>query len=247
MRWPLRGPTDPVEVLAHRGGTGPWRENTLEAFAAALGLGADGVELDVRRSVDGKLVVHHDAEIPGVGLIHEQGADQLPAWVPTLSQALSACAGSIVNVEIKNIPTDPGYDPADRVAIDVATVLHEGAGPTERWPAHVVVSSFWPDTLTGVRGVQGDGPGAVPLALLVHPSFDASAALDTATELGCASLNPHHSRVTAELVGRAHERGLAVMTWTVNSPDDIDAVVGAGVDAIITDTVTDTLAHLGRP
>jgi len=247
MPWPLRRPHDPVAVLAHRGGTGPWHENTLEAFSGALDLGADGVELDVRRSADGELVVHHDAEIPDAGLVHELRGGQLPTWVPTLSQALVVCAGSIVNVEIKNIPTDPGYDPADRVATDVATLLAEGAGPARRGPAHIVVSSFWPDTLAAVRARQGDTPDATALALLVHPALDASAALDTAAALGCAALNPHHSQVSAELVGRAHDRGLAVATWTVNSPDDIDAVVGAGVDMVITDTVADTLAHLGRP
>ena len=81
-RWPRRHPDGPVMVLAHRGGAGPWRENSLEAFSVALALGADGVELDVRRSADGELVVHHDAEVPGSGLIHERRRDQLPAWVP---------------------------------------------------------------------------------------------------------------------------------------------------------------------
>ena len=70
LRWPRRGPADRVAVLAHRGGTGPWHENSLEAFTAALRFGADGVELDVRLSADGELVVHHDAEVPGAGLVH---------------------------------------------------------------------------------------------------------------------------------------------------------------------------------
>jgi glycerophosphoryl diester phosphodiesterase len=53
--------------------------------------------------------------------------------------------------------------------------------------------------------------------------------------------------VTTELVDRAHTRGLAVVTWTVNTPAEIDAVVIAGVDVVITDSVAATLAHLGRP
>jgi glycerophosphoryl diester phosphodiesterase len=82
--------------------------------------------------------------------------------------------------------------------------------------------------------------------LLVHPALDALAALDTAETLGCVALHPHHSQVDAALVERAHGRGLAVATWTVNSPEEIDAVVDAGVDVVITDSVADTLAHLGR-
>ena len=132
--WPRRRPGDPVTVLAHRGGSGPWRENTLEAFAASLRAGADGVELDVRRGADGALIVHHDAEIPGSGLVHELRSDERPDWVPTLEAALATCAGAVVNVEIKNLPTDPGYDPADQVALDVAAVLVRGAGAAHRGP-----------------------------------------------------------------------------------------------------------------
>jgi len=231
-----------VAVLAHRGGAGPWRENTLEAFAGALRAGADGVELDVRRCADGELVVHHDAEVPGRGFVHEHTRRELPGWVPTLGSALAACAGAVVNVEIKNVPTDPGYDPAHRVAREVESVLARGARGVGPWPAHVVVSSFWPETLAAF----GAGHDAAPLGLLVHPALDASSALDTALHLGCVALHPHHSQVSGELVARAHGLGLAVVTWTVNSPGDLDAAVGAGVDAVITDSVLDTLTHLGR-
>jgi len=226
-------------VLAHRGGKGPWRENTLEAFAGALDAGADGVELDVRRSADGELVVHHDAGVSGSGLVHECGRRQLPGWVPTLEQALAACGGSVVNVEIKNVPTDPGYDPAHRVSAEVSRVLTRGAGPGRPWPAGVIVSSFWPDALAAVGG-EG-----VALGLLVHPALDALSALEVAAGLRCAALHPHHSQVTPELVARAHGQGLAVVTWTVNSPEEIDVVVEAGADVVITDCVADTLAHLG--
>jgi glycerophosphoryl diester phosphodiesterase len=259
-RWPRRRPGAPVVVLAHRGGAGPFRENTLEAFAAALAAGADGVELDVRQCADGALVVHHDPDVPGSGPIHECARHDLPAWVPTLDGALETLAGSMVNVEIKNVPTEAGYDPAQHIATDVATVL-AGAALTRRStpgevPAHVVVSSFWPDTIAAVghadrvaaRPVDRDwsAGGAVPLGLLVHPAFDAPSALDAAAGLLCAALHPHHSQVTTELVRHAHGLGVAVVSWTVNDPDDLDAVVDAGVDGVITDRVTETLAHLGR-
>ena len=159
-------------------------------------------------------------------------------------------------MEIKNLPTDPGYDPADQVALDVASVLVRGAAATGPWPAHVVVSSFWPDTLVAVgtayqtadRAARPRRPEDAPasLGLLVHPALDVLDALDTAQRLGCGALHPHHSRVSAGLVDRAHALGLAVVTWTVNSPEDLDAVVEAGVDVVITDSVVDTLAHLGR-
>ncbi len=60
------------------------------------------------------------------------------------------------------------------------------------------------------------------------------------------ALNPHHSQVTADLVERCHGLGMAVVTWTVNLPAELDAVVGAGVDAVVTDQVERTLLRLGR-
>src|SRR5271169_6906907 len=140
-RWPRRTPGGSVLLLAHRGGSGPWRENSLEAFAGGLRSGADGVELDVRRTSDGRLVVHHDAEIPGTGAIHNLRAAELPTWVPGLDEALAACAGAVVNVEIKNTPVDPGFDPDEKAATDVAALLLASTMAVPA-PARVIVSSF---------------------------------------------------------------------------------------------------------
>jgi len=246
-----RRPGDPVAVLGHRGGTGPWRENTLEAFAGARRAGADGVELDVRRTSDGALVLHHDPEVPGLGPVAERRADQMPPWMPTLVQALRGCAGAAVDVEIKNLPFEPGYDPDHRVATEVADVLRREAAEDGPWPARVVVSSFWAETLAvfgAADRAAGHRGGAVApaLGLLVHPALDVAAALDTAVGLGCAAVHPHHSQVDAALVDRAHDLGMAVVTWTVNLPLELDAVVRAGVDAVVTDDVAGTLARLGR-
>src|SRR5258708_2874221 len=116
-------------VLGHLG-------NTLDAFARSRAAGADGVELDVRRAADGTLAVHHDPIIEGVGKIRDLPGDQLPAHVPTLEQALRECAGLTINVEIKNLPVDPDYDPTEEiVGLVLAAVDAAGAG------AEVIVSS----------------------------------------------------------------------------------------------------------
>jgi glycerophosphoryl diester phosphodiesterase len=129
-------------VFAHRGCTeGGLRENTVEAFAEARRLGADGVELDVRLTKDGALAIHHNAEVPGVGLIPELGAADLPDSVPLLADVLAVCDGMTVNVEIKNAPTDPGWDAGEVVAALTAEAI-DMAGWTDR----VIVSSFQPAT-----------------------------------------------------------------------------------------------------
>lgn len=172
--WPRRAPGAAVPVLAHRGGIGPWRENTLEAFAAARAAGADGVELDVQRCRDGTLAIHHDRAVPGLGELAALGAAELPDWMPTLADALDACTGLIVNVELKNRPGDAGCaDLGAEVAgvlgdvladapADVPGVVPAGEEPSGDAPARrhdaaghdgsasaarLLVSSFWPETL----------------------------------------------------------------------------------------------------
>jgi glycerophosphoryl diester phosphodiesterase len=114
-----------TEVFAHRGLHATERENTVAAFLEARAAGADGVELDVRRTLDGALVVHHDAALADLGEIAALTCRDLPATVPTLAEAMTACDGLRVNVEIKNGPDEPIYDPTGALAHQVVTALGE--------------------------------------------------------------------------------------------------------------------------
>src|SRR5262245_26247516 len=98
-------------VIAHRGASAAFPETTVEAFEAAGRLGADWVELDVRRTADGLLAVHHDARLGDGRALVELSRSALPAAVPDLGEALAACDGLGVNVEIKNAASDPDFDP----------------------------------------------------------------------------------------------------------------------------------------
>ena len=215
-------------MLGHRGtGTGEG-ENTLAAFAGALAAGADGVELDVRLTRDGALAVVHDPVIEGFGPVCELAVADLPLSVPLLEPVLDLCAGAaLVNVEIKNFPGQPGYDPEELAARRVATLLAERAGPP------VLVSSFTPTALDAVIATAAD----IPTGLLIMPSAEAADGLRLAAERGYAAIHPPHSAVDAELVGAARSAGLGVNTWTVNEPEDVAAVVGAGVNVVITDRI----------
>ena len=76
-------------------------------------LGADGVELDVRRSADGALVVHHDPVLAGglsVANTPLAGLRAAAPGLPTLAEALDECAGLLVNIEIKKPPRNRGFD-----------------------------------------------------------------------------------------------------------------------------------------
>ena len=99
-----------TRVIAHRGASAAAPENTVEAFRLARTLGADWVELDARRTADGRVIVHHDAVLPDGRVIVELDRADLPPSVCDLSDALDACHGMSVNIEIKNWPADPDFD-----------------------------------------------------------------------------------------------------------------------------------------
>jgi glycerophosphoryl diester phosphodiesterase len=221
-------------VICHRGCTeGGFLENTLDAFAQARRLGVAGVELDVRLTGDGALAVHHDAEIPGVGPISELAAADLPPFVPLLADVFPVCEGMTVNVEIKNAPQDPGWDPGEAVASLTATAIEEGG-----WTDRVIVSSFQPETLRAVRAADH----RLALGALWGFGQDPGPALADAATAGFRAVHPFVLAVTPELVEQAHGLGLAVNVWTVNGLEDLRAMVALEVDAVITDRPGDALA-----
>jgi glycerophosphoryl diester phosphodiesterase len=97
---------DPVLVLAHRGYHAEAHENTMAAFEAALHLGVDGIETDVRLSADGKAVILHDRVTSAGGAIsemtHREIEDGVGYAVPLLAEILDAFPGILWNIEIKH-------------------------------------------------------------------------------------------------------------------------------------------------
>ncbi len=220
-----------TSVVAHRGAPDPAAgiaENTIAAFRRAHDLGADGIELDVRMTADGAIAVHHDAVIDGLGPISRLRTKQLPPHVPLLEPALEACEGLSVNIEVKNLPNEPGFDPDDHLASAVGELV------ASLEPRHeVIVSSFWPPALTAARATHPD----VATGLLYARAMAPDAAVGAALDRGCSALHPAADLVTDDLVLAAHHAGLAVCAWTVNDPDWLAAAQVLEVDTVITDDV----------
>jgi glycerophosphoryl diester phosphodiesterase len=231
-------------VLGHRGSPRRARENTLEAFALAREEGADGVELDVHRTRDGVLVVHHDAAIEQFGVLAEHDAAEIRdtfAWMPTLAEVLDECRGLLVNVEIKNSPPDADFDPDETVAAAVVALL--GArGDTDR----VLVSSFHLPTIDRVHALAPHLPTGY-LTVLDPAPLDAVA---TAVARGHRAVHPFFGALAADaaasVVAAARDVHLTVNTWTVNDPGDLRRLAAAGIGAVITDVPADAIAALGR-
>jgi glycerophosphoryl diester phosphodiesterase len=224
-------------IFGHRGCTEGFVENTVEAFVEAGRRGADGVEFDVRRSADGALVVHHDAEVAGVGLIPDTPVADLPPHVPLLGAVIEACDGMQMNVEVKNKPGDPGYDPSGSLARAVAAELVE-----QHRLDGVIVSSFDAPTIEAVRTAEP----ALAVGWLLGVTADLGAALATALDRHYQALHPFFVGVRDDFVRRCQQAGLAVNVWTPNTDADLEAMLDLGVDALITDRLSAALALVAR-
>jgi glycerophosphoryl diester phosphodiesterase len=231
-------------VLGHRGTPRDAVENTLAAFTEARNQGADGVELDVHRSADGELVVHHDAVAPGVGLLAEHGLATIRAArpdVPTLDEVFDLAEGLLVNVEIKNSPPDPDFDPTERAAALVVDLVRR-----RDLFDRVLVSSFHLPTIDRVRDLDA----RIPTGYLVVVDPLPLRALEIAHEHGHRALHPFVAALgeayAADAVARADELGIDLNVWTVNDPSEIVRLARLGVHAVITDAPRAALRALGR-
>jgi glycerophosphoryl diester phosphodiesterase len=218
----LRRVARPV-VIAHRGASAAFPENTIEAFRGAAERGAEWVELDARRSRDGALIVHHDARLADGRAIVDLAAADVPALVPSLAAALDACDGMGVNIEIKNGPGDPDFDVDEVVAHGVLDLLAARGGRDE-----VLISSFNPRTLATVRALASELATAL---LVVEPPTDV---VEQVVAGGHDALHPYDLFVDADLVAACHAAGLRVNVWTVDDADRMRELVGYGVDGICT-------------
>jgi glycerophosphoryl diester phosphodiesterase len=218
-------------ILAHRGANRLAPENTIAAMARALEAGADGVELDIHRTVDHELVVRHDAATPA-GILCDLTLDQIrsafPA-VPTLAEALDVCRGGLVNIEVKNLPIDPDWDLDDQ-AVHLLAALLERRGGTD----DVLVSSR---NLASIDRMRALAP-ALPTALVTR-ELDPLEGLAAAAAHGHTALHPAVWMVEDPVLGAvtqgAREQGLRVNVWTVNDAEQLRRLEAAGVDGIITD------------
>jgi glycerophosphoryl diester phosphodiesterase len=224
--------------IAHRGASGRAPENTHAAFAAALDLGAEAIELDCQLSADGELVVIHDETLDrttdGRGPVGDRSAAELArldagSWfaaefrgerIPRLADVLAQLRGhGTLNVEIKSARDLGVIEPklAALVAAEHAT----------EW---VVFSSFHP---AGVRNMRAAAPWARLGVLCDQEPLPDGLAL--AVELGAEVLIPGRRWVDGRVLAAAHARGLAVWVWTVNEPGEMRRLIALGVDAIFSD------------
>jgi glycerophosphoryl diester phosphodiesterase len=222
--------------MAHRGASKAEPENTVAALRRAGEMGAQAVELDVRRTVDGVLVVHHNPHLHDLRLIAATAHADLPESVPTLAAALDACAGMWVNVEIKNDPEEPDFDPTDFIADETVAHLlarHED----DRW----LISCFRIETVDRCRALA---PHIRTAWLCTMPPHEVA---DDLALRGHIAVHPWFGAVTPELIESCHARGIQVNVWTCDDPERMVELTSWGVDGICTNVPDVALRVIAGP
>jgi glycerophosphoryl diester phosphodiesterase len=226
----------PTRVVGHRGSPTKAAENTIESFDRAEADGADAVELDVRLTLDGEAVVHHDPEIV-------LGARRLPVAQLTLAELADPAIAAEVRGRapvLRDILMR--YGSTGRFLIELKQGPSPRTGLLEFRVAALLaqlqlfdraaVLSFSAEILRRIKELEP----RIETCL----NFDASTYRPTGRfwpdrPRGCEAIGPSVPLVTARLMAEAREAGLSVHVWTVNDPDVARQMAVWGAASVITD------------
>jgi glycerophosphoryl diester phosphodiesterase len=207
-----------ISLISHRGGKGFGPENTMQSLGAALEFGVEMVETDVRISADGIPIIRHGPFL-GLRLLGRMTIDEIRERepdIPTLQEyldlAVDKCA---INLDIKR---------CDAAVLAEVIAACDAASP-------LLVSSFDSDFLEEFGRICRH----VELGLLTQYEPGADRMLRDARRCGAKTVLPVSFALNRGLVEAVHEAGIKVITWTVNSTDQLRNAIEAGVDGVITD------------
>ncbi|NJP39119.1 glycerophosphodiester phosphodiesterase [Alkalicoccus luteus] len=224
-------------IMAHRGFSRAFPENTMIAFREAVAAGAEGIELDVQPAEEGRLVVIHDHSLDrtteGCGLVRQRPFDYVTSlsagnWfdtkfaderVPSLERVLQWAQHHDVqlNIELKHLPED-----RKRTAIEAVRLLK--LYPQRKRP---VISSFDHPVLRMLEGAEADKALLSAGAVLEPERYK--------EEHGITGLHVHYSMLTPAEIRWLEGRGIAVRMYTVNHPDDLEQLCRLRCSCVITD------------
>lgn len=226
-----------TKIIAHRGFSSAAPENTLAAFQKAIEIKANYFELDVHKTKDDSLVVIHDSSIDRTssnsmkGKISEIKYNELTAFkvgypqkfgdaygnekIPTLREALKFAKGKIkVCIEIKVYGVEK----------EVLEIVNDLEMNDE-----VIIFSFYYPVLAKIRKLDND----IPILYLI--SLADKMTIDYAKVIGANAIGVGYgTTITKEYLGFAHENGIEVWKWTVNKEEEMQQLIGLGLDGLIT-------------
>ena len=244
----MPSPSRPA-IVSHRTNAGDCPENTLIGIEAAILDGCDAVEVDVRATRDGALVLLHDETLARVTgdprRLDEVTLDELralrvrdphglhpPQPIPTLAEALAAVGGRCgLEIDLPMRGLEAGI---------AATVRAAHAEAWTWFTAHP------PEDAAILRYACPDA--RVFLSVAPQPTWvrDIEDAIEVAARFGLHGVNPSLAALAPSIVAEAHGHGLLVGAWTVNTPEDIERALDLGVDGITTDVPARVFEAIAR-
>jgi len=228
-----------TKIIAHRGASSKYPENTMIAYKQALKDGADAIELDIHLSRDKIPVVIHDETVDrttdGYGFVKDYSVSELKklsaghwkgwkfrkAEIPTLEEVLAWIQSTPLDlvIELKNnlFP----YKGMEEIMLDLIDKY--------RMMERTIFSSFNHDSLLKIKRLNHNAETA---PLYSKPIPDP---VRYAKSIGASGLHPYYRITTEQLVRTLHKNGLKIRPYTVNSPHFMAILFRWGVDAVITD------------
>lgn len=205
----------------------------MAAYDLAVAAGADGIEMDVRATSDGVLIMAHDPQhdgLPPFADVPFSDVRRDAPEVPTLEETLSTVPGHVfLNIEVKNTFGQPGFDESrdlTQQVLDMVRALDD--------PDRVLFSSFDPESVARARHTHPD----IVTGLLITGAIPIDTAIEAAQTLSVQAINPPMTSVAPSprsVLSTIHDAGFSSVVWNANTPDEVDVLVACGVDVIITD------------
>ena len=238
-----------MKVFAHRGFSGLYPENTMLAFQKAIEAGADGIELDIHCSSDGKLVIIHDENLvrtTGYNVLVSELTlkeltsirtsktmdDAFESTIPSFEEFCDFASKNsfITNVEIKTNNT--WYKNIEKKAVDMVRAFH--------LDDRIIFSSF--NWLSVMRAKQL--APHIKCGLLYDAQHLKVAA--EAKEAGLQYLHPDFNLLDDNVVAECKKNGIGLNVWTVNSEDQVKKLIEWDANAVISNYPDMCIRQLGR-
>lgn len=225
--------------FAHRGASFDYPENTILALKEGIKSGANGLEIDVHKTKDNKLVVIHDEDIErtylGKGLVKDFTLDELRKFknrkklfrdniechIPTLEEVLKLIKGKDITLNIELKTDEIHYD---GIESDVISLINE-----YKLNKKIILSSFNHDSIKIVKSLDS----SIKTGILYYKPIEN--VINYAKSLEVDALHPDLRLVSRELIQEAHENNLKVNIYTVNNPIYMRFLIKSKADGLFTD------------
>jgi glycerophosphoryl diester phosphodiesterase len=210
-----------VQIYAHRGASQTHAENTIGAFAEAVRLGVDGIELDIHATSDGVPVVIHDSSLGRTTGADSEVSDltldrlrSIAPTVPTFAEVLDLVGSALhFDIEVK------------QEGVEAAVLELLERYPDVRWS----ISCFDWTVLERFRELDAS------CDLWLLSSLLTDELIEKATRLKATAAALNAPAIMEETIKAAHDAGLKVMAWTVNDIDRARQLDAWGLDMLCTD------------